>query len=168
MQWLPLSRHIAQTSLGTTRFFLSIHLPHLSCMIPCSYWASTWLAVLPSCMTSYEISVRQTILWRHTDSGAAWEKPPISRGFFFISAPVFIFLIGFFNLQSHSFFVTSRWHFVFAPVFQNYINMEKIKIGANKHKSHGFYRHSTLDHFKYLLLPVCAPIFSFSNLICYN
>ena len=60
MQWLPLSRRTAQTSLGTTRFFLSIHLPHLSCMIPCSYWASTCLAVLPSCMTSYEISVRQT------------------------------------------------------------------------------------------------------------
>ena len=60
MQWLPLSRHIAQTSLGTTRFFLSIHLPHLSCMIPCSYWASICCATLPSCITSYEISVRQT------------------------------------------------------------------------------------------------------------
>ena len=60
MQWLPLSRHTAQTSLGTTRFFLSIHLPHLSCIIPCSYWALTWVAVLPTCMTSYEISVRQT------------------------------------------------------------------------------------------------------------
>ena len=59
MQWLPLSRRTAQTSLGTTRFFLSIHLSHLSCMIPCSYWASTWIAVLPSCITSYEISVRQ-------------------------------------------------------------------------------------------------------------
>ena len=29
-------------------------------MIPCSYWASTCLAALPSCMTLYEISVRQT------------------------------------------------------------------------------------------------------------
>ena len=60
MQWLPLSRHTAQTSLGTTRFFLSIHLPHLSRRIPCSYWALTWVAVLPSCITLYEISVRQT------------------------------------------------------------------------------------------------------------
>ena len=60
MQWLPLSRRTAQTSLGTTRFFLSIHLPHLSCMIPCSYWALTWIAALPSCITLYEISVRQT------------------------------------------------------------------------------------------------------------
>ena len=60
MQWLPLSRHTAQTSPGTTRFFLSIHLPHLSCLIPCSYWASTCIAALPSCMTLYEISVRQT------------------------------------------------------------------------------------------------------------
>ena len=60
MQWLPLSRHTAQTSPGTTRFFLSIHLPHLSRMIPCSYWVSTWDAALPSCMTLYEISVRQT------------------------------------------------------------------------------------------------------------
>ena len=60
MQWLPLSRRTAQTSLGITRFFLSIRLPHLSCMIPCSYWALTWIAVLPTCMTSYEISVRQT------------------------------------------------------------------------------------------------------------
>ena len=60
MQWLPLSRRTAQTSLGTTRFFLSIHLPHLSRRIPCSYWALTWVAVLPSCITLYEISVRQT------------------------------------------------------------------------------------------------------------
>ena len=60
MQWLPLSRHNAQASLGTTRFFLSTHLPHLSCMIPCSYLASIWRATLPSCITSYKISVRQT------------------------------------------------------------------------------------------------------------
>ena len=56
----PLSRRTAHTSLGTTHFFLSIHLPHLSCMIPCSYWTSTWQAALSSCMTLYEISVRQT------------------------------------------------------------------------------------------------------------
>ena len=43
----------------TTRFFPSICLPHLSRMIPCSYRASTWLAVLPSCVTSYVVSVRQ-------------------------------------------------------------------------------------------------------------
>ena len=60
MQWLLLSEHTAQTSLGITRFFLSIHLPHLSCMIPCSSRASTWIAVLPSYITFYEISVRQT------------------------------------------------------------------------------------------------------------
>ena len=35
-------------------------LPHLSRIIPCSYWASTCIAALPSCMTLYEISVRQT------------------------------------------------------------------------------------------------------------
>ena len=29
-------------------------------MIPCSYWALTWIAALPSCITLYEISVRQT------------------------------------------------------------------------------------------------------------
>ena len=57
---LPLSRRTSQTSLGTTRFFLSIHLPHLSCMIPCSYWALTCTAALPSCITSYAFSVRQT------------------------------------------------------------------------------------------------------------
>ncbi len=72
MQWLPLSRHTAQTSLGTTRFFLSIHLSHLSCMIPCSYWALTWVAVLPTCMTSYEISVRQT-----RDLPVSWYIPHI-------------------------------------------------------------------------------------------
>ena len=72
MQWLPLSRRTAQTSLGTTRFFLSIHLPHLSCMIPCSYWALTWVAVLPTCMTSYEISVRQT-----RDLPVSWYIPHI-------------------------------------------------------------------------------------------
>ena len=59
-QWLLLSEYSTQTSLGTTRFFPSIHLPHLSCMIPCSYWASACLAVLPSCRTSYAVSVRQT------------------------------------------------------------------------------------------------------------
>ena len=49
-----------QTSLGTTRFFLSIYLPHLSRMIPCSYRASACLAALPSYETLYVISVRQT------------------------------------------------------------------------------------------------------------
>ena len=57
---LPLSRHFAQVSPGTTRFFLSIHLPHLSPVIPCSYWASACIAVLPSRKTLYVISVRQT------------------------------------------------------------------------------------------------------------
>ena len=60
MQWLPLSRHTAQTSLGTTRFFPSIYLPHLLHMIPCSYWALSCLADLPSCTAFYTISVRQT------------------------------------------------------------------------------------------------------------
>ena len=60
MQWLPLSKHTAQTSPGTTRFFLSIHLLHLPYMIPCSYRASACEAVLPSCMAFYVISVRQT------------------------------------------------------------------------------------------------------------
>ena len=55
-----------------TRFFLSIHLPHLSCIIPCSYWALTWVAVLPTCMTSYEISVRQT-----RDLPVSWYIPHI-------------------------------------------------------------------------------------------
>ena len=48
-----------QISLGTTRFFPSIYLPHLSRMIPCSYWASACMAVLPSCETLYVVSVRQ-------------------------------------------------------------------------------------------------------------
>ena len=60
MQWLLLSKHSAQVSPGTTRFFLSIHLPHLSPVIPCSYWASACYAVLPSRKTLYVISVRQT------------------------------------------------------------------------------------------------------------
>ena len=50
----------AQTSPGTTRFFLSIHLLHLPYMIPCSFRASACKAVLPSCMAFYVISVRQT------------------------------------------------------------------------------------------------------------
>ena len=56
---LSLSGHSAQISPGITRFFPSIHLPHLSHMIPCSYWASACVAVLPSCVTSYVVSVRQ-------------------------------------------------------------------------------------------------------------
>ena len=48
-----------QTSPGTTRFFPSIYLPHLSRMIPCSYWALACVAVLPSCVTFYVVSVRQ-------------------------------------------------------------------------------------------------------------
>ena len=60
VQWLLLSKHSVQVSPGTTRFFLSIHLPHLSPVIPCSYWASTCVAALPSRKTLYVISVRQT------------------------------------------------------------------------------------------------------------
>ena len=41
--------------------FLPLH-PSASFIMhdPCSYWASTCVAALPSCITSYEISVRQT------------------------------------------------------------------------------------------------------------
>ena len=35
-----------ETSLGTTRFFLSIHLPHLPQLIPSSYWTSVCSATL--------------------------------------------------------------------------------------------------------------------------
>ena len=37
-----------ETSPGTHTLFLSIYLPHLLQMIPCSYWASTWFGALPS------------------------------------------------------------------------------------------------------------------------
>ena len=56
---LLLSERSMQISPGTTRFFPSICLPLLSRMIPCSYWASACMAVLPSCVTSYVISIRQ-------------------------------------------------------------------------------------------------------------
>ena len=45
---------------STTRLFLSIHSSHLSSLIPCSYRTLACSAVLSSCITSYEISVRQT------------------------------------------------------------------------------------------------------------
>ena len=57
---LLLSRLPMQTSSGTHTFFHSIYLPHLPCMIPCSYWASSCTADLPSYIASYVISVRQT------------------------------------------------------------------------------------------------------------
>ena len=56
---LRLSARSAQTSPGTTRFFPSIYLPHLPHAIPCSYWASTWYAALPSHIAFYAVSVRQ-------------------------------------------------------------------------------------------------------------
>ena len=57
--WLRLSAHSAQTSPGTTRFFSSIYLPHLPHAIPCSYWASTCWAALPSHIAFYAVSARQ-------------------------------------------------------------------------------------------------------------
>ena len=57
--WLRLSARSAQTSPGTTRFFPSIYLPNLPHAIPCSYWASTCLAALPSHIAFYAVSVRQ-------------------------------------------------------------------------------------------------------------
>ncbi len=59
-QWLLLSEHTAQISLGTTHFFPSIYLPHLLHTVPCGYWALTCLAVLPPHTAFYVISVRQT------------------------------------------------------------------------------------------------------------
>ena len=56
---LRLSARSAQTSPGTTRFFPSIYLPHLPHAIPCSYWASTCWAALPSHIAFYVVSVRQ-------------------------------------------------------------------------------------------------------------
>ena len=43
------SPHVHEASPGTRMLFLSIYLSYLLHMIPCSYWASTCLAVLPSC-----------------------------------------------------------------------------------------------------------------------
>ena len=57
--WLRLSARFAQTSPGTTRFFPSIYLPHLPHAIPCSFWASTWIAALPSHIAFYAVPVRQ-------------------------------------------------------------------------------------------------------------
>ena len=57
--WLRLSAHFAQTSPGTTRFFPSTYLPHLPLAIPCSFWASTCMAALPSLVAFYAVSVRQ-------------------------------------------------------------------------------------------------------------
>ena len=56
---LRISARSAQTSPGTTRFFSSISLPHLPHAIPCSYWASTCWAALPSHIAFYAVSVRQ-------------------------------------------------------------------------------------------------------------
>ena len=56
---LRLSARSAQSSPGTTRFFSSIYLPHLPHAIPCSYWASTCWAALPSHIAFYAVSVRQ-------------------------------------------------------------------------------------------------------------
>ena len=50
--------HVREASPGTRTLFLSIHLPYLLHMIPCSYRASTCMAVLPSC-SAFMISVRQ-------------------------------------------------------------------------------------------------------------
>ena len=46
---LSLLLRACETSPGTHTFFLSIYLPHLPHMIPCSDWALTCLAALPSC-----------------------------------------------------------------------------------------------------------------------
>ena len=56
---LRISARSAQTSPDTTRFFSSIYLPHLPHAIPCSYWASTCWAALPSHIAFYAVSVRQ-------------------------------------------------------------------------------------------------------------
>ena len=56
---LRISARSAQTSPGTTRFFSSIYLPHLPHAIPCSYWASTCWAALPSHIAFYAVSARQ-------------------------------------------------------------------------------------------------------------
>ena len=56
---LRLSARSAQTSPGTTHFFPSIYLPHLPHAIPCSCWASTCFAALPSHIAFYAVSVRQ-------------------------------------------------------------------------------------------------------------
>ena len=50
----PLSERSMQISPEVPQhFFPSIYLPHLSPLIPCSYWASACIAVLPSCMTTH-------------------------------------------------------------------------------------------------------------------
>ena len=48
--------HVHEASPGTRMLFLSIYLSYILHMIPCSYWASTCSAVLPSC-TAYMLRV---------------------------------------------------------------------------------------------------------------
>ena len=69
--WFPFCRNhdflkngtlisICRTGDGFHSGLFTIYLPHLFRMIPCSYWALTCCAALPSCKTLYVISVRQT------------------------------------------------------------------------------------------------------------
>ena len=87
--WLRLSAHSAQTSPGTTRFFPSIYLLYLPHAIPCSDWASTCLAALPSHIAFYAISVRQArglpVVFPHnrlpSDSTSRWTPLPSAISF---------------------------------------------------------------------------------------
>ena len=80
---LPLPKRPAQTAPGTTRFFPSIHLPHLPPPVPCSYWTSTCVAALSPAIAFYAVSVRQARGFLHLPSDSTSRWTPLVFGYVF-------------------------------------------------------------------------------------
>ena len=71
-----------ETSLGTTRHFLSIYLPHLLQLIPSSYWTLVCCATLSLTIAScgFCSSDRRFAIRLPSDSTSQWTPLPLASG----------------------------------------------------------------------------------------
>ena len=74
-----------ETSLGTTRFFLSIHLPHLLQLIPSSYWTlvcsatlSLTVASCDFCSSDQRFAIRLPSDSPHVNHSLSMNRTPLS------------------------------------------------------------------------------------------
>ncbi len=72
-----------ETSLGTTRHFLSIYLPHLLQLIPSSYWTSACLAALSLTIASCDFcsSDQRFAIRLPSDSTSRWTPLSLAVSF---------------------------------------------------------------------------------------
>ena len=102
-----------ETSLGTTRFFLSIHLPHLLQLIPSSYWTlvcsatlSLTVASCDFCSSDQRFAIRLPSDSPHVNHSLSMNRTPLSLA---VSFPLLGRIRDFHPLETCAARRTDKW-----------------------------------------------------------